>query len=417
MGAHEQSSDASVAPAPPRGGGIVSARSKNLSRILTLIHGRGPLPRAELTRLTKLNRSTTAAIVGELGELGLVHEVEPHAARGVGRPSPTVHSAPEVAALAVIAEVDEVVVAIVGFDGTVHRTVRLATDNALTADQMIRVISALIDGMRGELDVRFRIVGIGVSIPGVVRTSDGFVRYAPHLGWIDDEFAVPLRASTGYEVWAANDADLGARAEQMHGSGTMSRNMIYLNGGASGIGAGIITGGRLLTGANGYAGEVGHMFVADNGIRCHCGATGCLETEVSQRSLLAAAGLERDGGGRLGDALRGPRSAELTGETDRQLKALSTGLRNIVHAVNPDTIVLGGFLAQLLEHDRDRLSHLFRSQTMTPLAGDVRVVPARLGNEVLLRGAAEMAFQELLSDPAAHAPRTTQGSAQIEATA
>ncbi|MCJ1712845.1 ROK family transcriptional regulator [Curtobacterium sp. VKM Ac-2922] len=404
-------------------GGAVPRR--NTARVLRLVHQEGPVTRAEVTRRTGLNRSTTLALVGELVALGLVHESDggaPGAAAataaggrvavgatassasagagvgvGVGRPSPVVRASSDVVAVAVTVEIDAVTVALVGLDGTIRHRVTSPTTSRPTAPQAVAAVATMLDDLADAMRP-FRTVGIGVAIPGTVRVEDGLVRYAPHLGWRDEPFAEPLAAATGRPVRVANDANLGAFAEHLYGSGRGVRDLIYLNGGASGIGGGVISAGRPLSGADGYAGELGHTFVADNGIRCHCGAFGCLETEASRADLVAVTGVAADDLPALGRALAagGP---EVQAVVDRQVAALATGLRNAIHTVNPEVVALGGFLGTLLGHVGDRIVDAVRAQSMAAMADRVRIVPTALGADVLLRGAAEIGFRDLLDDP------------------
>lgn len=367
--------------------------NRNTARVLRLVHQEGPLTRADLTRATGLNRSTTLALVGELVELGLAFETEDGAATGVGRPSPVVRASADVVAAAVTVEIDAVTVAMVGLDGSIRSRVTEHTDDRPSADEAVQIVARLLD------DRPARLVGVGVSIPGTVRVEDGLVRDAPHLGWRDEPFATPLAGATGLPVRVANDANLGAWAERLYGSGRGVSDLVYLNGGASGIGGGVISAGQPLSGADGYAGELGHTFVADNGIRCHCGAIGCLETEASRAALVAVTGVPADDLPALAEALAagGP---EVDRVVDRQVAALATGLRNAIHTVNPEVVVLGGFLGVLLGHVGDRVLDAVRAQSMAAMVDRVRIVPAELGSDVLLRGAAEIGFRELLDDPA-----------------
>jgi predicted NBD/HSP70 family sugar kinase len=375
----------------------------NAARVLRLVHEEGPITRAEITRRTGLNRSTTLALVGELVDRGLLHEDLPAAGApgtGVGRPSPVVRAAPDVVAAAVTVEVDAVSVALVGLDGTVRSRLVEPQHRPPTPAEAVGTVAGLLDRIRpgSAGTATLRLVGIGVAVPGTVRVEDGTVQYAPHLGWHDAPFAGPLAERTGLPVRAANDANLGAWAERLAGSGRGVDDLVYLNGGASGIGGGVITAGRPLSGADGYAGELGHTFVAANGIRCHCGAVGCLETEASRDALATAAGTAPDDLVALAAALAEGRP-EVERVVDRQVAALATALRNAIHTVNPSVVVLGGFLGVLLDHVGDRILDDVRAQSMTGTADRLRIVPAALGSDVLVHGAAEIAFGALLRDP------------------
>jgi predicted NBD/HSP70 family sugar kinase len=254
--------------------------------------------------------------------------------------------------------------------------------------------------MRSELDASYRITGIGVAVPGLVNGDDGVVRHAPHLGWRNEPVARMLSEATGYPCQAANDASLGAEAELIFGAGAGQENLIYLNGGASGIGGGIIADGQLLRGASGYAGELGHTFVRTGGKTCHCGATGCLETEVFQSRLLELAGLTRGDTADLEKALANSRSAEVNDEVARQLLYLGIALRNAVNIFNPEAIVLDGFLGTLHALAPTSLNGTLLSQAMDGPAGQVKIYRAALGSDLMMIGAAELAFTQFLADPA-----------------
>jgi predicted NBD/HSP70 family sugar kinase len=209
-----------------------------------------------------------------------------------------------------------------------------------------------------------------------------------------------LGEATGYACQAANDASLGAEAELLFGAGAGQGNLVYLNGGASGIGGGIIANGQLLRGASGYAGELGHTFVRSGGKTCHCGATGCLETVVSQSRLLDLAGLSRGGTADLEEALANNSRAEVSDEVSRQLSYLGIALRNAVNIFNPEAIVLDGFLGTLHALAPTSLDGALQSQALDGPAGQVRIYRAALGSDLMMIGAAELAFTQFLADPA-----------------
>ncbi|TFD79872.1 ROK family transcriptional regulator [Cryobacterium fucosi] len=374
-------------------------RRHNLSAILRIVHRNGPTSRAQLTRLTGLNRSTIAALVGELGQLGLAGERDPDSTNQVGRPSPVVFCAEQVVALAVNPEIDAVTIGIVGLDGTVHRRIRYATERSPSASEAVNIAGAVIEGMRGEPESRFRVVGIGVAVPGLVRAHDGLVRFAPHLGWTDEPLKEMLEQLTGFPVFAANDASLGALAEQYFGAGKGITDLIYLNGGASGIGGGMIVGGNPVGGIAGYAGEFGHTRVSGGSRTDSAGITGTLEAEVTREELLGVLGLESADADELEQALLASDSPQVRDEVNRQLDFLAVALAGAINILNPQLVVLGGFLAALFAVDPDRLRAAVASMTLVSSFGSVRVSAAELGSNLLMIGAAELAFEGLLDDP------------------
>ncbi|WP_431279586.1 ROK family protein [Leifsonia poae] len=383
------------------GTNLDAMRRHNLATVLRMVHRAGAIPRSALTQATGLNRSTVGALVGELVELGLVAEREPQTSNRVGRPSPVVAADARVVALSVNPEIDAVTVGVVGLDGSVLHQVRSATDHVPSATEAAAIAAAVIDDLRPDL-TEARVVGIGVAVPGLVRGSDGVVRLAPHLEWVDEPFAAQLAEATGYPVHAANDARLGANAERLFGAGRGASHLVYLNGGASGIGAGVIVGGESLTGVSGYAGELGHTLVNSAGIRCHCGAIGCLETEVSQHALLAVLGLTAADPDELDRALAAAVEAgetDVLAEIERQLGFLATALRTATNVFNPELIVLGGFLGSLHAVAPDRLPALVSAQALRASAENLAIVRAELGSRILTIGAAELAFAPLIAAP------------------
>ena len=378
-----------------------SVRRDNLARVLRLVHDAMAtgLSRSELTSITGLNRSTIAALVGELAALGLVTESEPQPAKRVGRPSPVVSASGKAVAIAVNPEIDAITVGVVGLAGQVVARVRVPTDAGCRAEQAVELTAAAVRELIDGLDADVSVVGVGVAVPGLVRASDGLIRLAPHFHWVDEPFSAMLEGATGLPVSAANDATLGARAEATFGAGRGIRDLVYLNGGASGIGGGIVSAGHPLSGSAGYAGELGHTLVNSAGVACHCGATGCLETEVRRERLLAVAGLDDSGADGLEAALRagGP---EAMVEVRRQLDFLGVALRNAINIFNPGRVILGGFLAALVSVDGAYLEGIVRRQPLAASREGVTVVAAELGRDILMIGAAELAFAGLLADPA-----------------
>ena len=375
-------------------------RRRNLSIILRLVHRGGAASRAQLTRLTGLNRSTIGALVAELVERGLVEERTPDPTKLAGRPSPIVAASDRVVAIAVNPEIDAITVGVVALSGVVHRRIRFATESTPTAAEAVAITVGIMDDLRTTLS-QYSIIGIGLAVPGLVRASDGLVRHAPHLGWVDEPLCDLLEAATGLPVVAANDASLGASAERYFGAGQGMTDLIYLNGGSSGIGGGLVVGGVAAGGRAGYAGEFGHTRVSASGRTDSAGIAGTLEAEVTRDALLTVLGLrasETDADA-LERALLASDSPSVHAEVGRQLDFLAVALAGAVNVLNPQLIVLGGFLAALHAADPDRLSRAVAALSLGTAFDGVQIAPARLGSNLLLIGAAELAFEALLLDP------------------
>ncbi len=378
-------------------------RQRNLARLLRLVHVEGPLSRAALTESTGLNRSTIADLVGELVRAGLVEERSPDPSRRVGRPSPVVAVSPDVVAIAANPEVDAIDIAAIGLDQRIHARIRMTVDELLSPQRVAELVAAQVrEWEAAELADR-RIVAVGLAVPGLVRSSDGMVRNAPHLRWRDEPVRDVVEQAIGLPVVVGNDANLGAIAEHLYGAARGIDDVVYLNGGASGIGGGLIVHGRPVGGSGGYAGEFGQNRPGIASAADRLAGDGVLEDEVSRARLIAVVGQGPLDDEALGVALGSPSAPDIAEETARQRRILATALANAVNVLNPAVIVLGGFLATLAEVDADELAASVRRHAMSANGEDVVVRSAVLAQDRLLIGAAEAAFGPLLSEPDATA--------------
>lgn len=384
---------------PPQSSPASGTRPHNLSLILRLVHEDGAQSRAALTGRTGLNRSTIADLVAELVSRGLVDERVPDVPGRVGRPSPVVTASARVVAIAVNPEVDAIEIAAVGLDRSILVRERLPNETVPTPAVVVATIAERMAAWREGALAGARIAAIGVAVPGLVRTSDGVVRNAPHLGWVDVPLAELIGAATSSAAFVDNDATLGAIAEHRYGAGRGIDDVVYLNGGASGIGGGLIVNGRPVAGAGGYAGEFGQnrpRISADADRRT---ADGVLEAEVSRRLLLDAVGLDAADDETLDAELSASESAVVADEVTRQAHVLAGALANAVNVLNPALVVLGGFLATIADLRAAQIADDVQALAMSESAEALEIRPAALGADRLLIGAAELAFASLLADP------------------
>jgi predicted NBD/HSP70 family sugar kinase len=380
-----------------------AVRRHNLGTLLRHVHGAGQISRAELTSLMGLNRSTIAGLVGELESLGISEHTTPVGGvrQGAGRPSAGVRIAAEGPfVIAVDLGVDRAVVARVGLGGRVLERAQAPVHSDGEAWQVGAAVAALIRQVVEDAPPAAPLVGIGISVPGLVRRSDGLIRLAPNLEWHDVSFGPIVLAALGLDVPVslANDADLGALAEHVRGAGVGVDDLIYVSGNV-GVGAGVIAGGVRLEGAGGYAGEVGHLRFNPQGRPCHCGNLGCWETEVGGHAIAEAIDCPPDKVAQLDEVLEGftvpPRGLRTTGT------ALGHGLASIVNTFNPRLVVLGGYFRSLYPLVGAEVDKGLADRALpAPLESVTLVVPA-LGSDSALLGAAEIALEPLFVDPVA----------------
>ena len=394
-------------PAPHRrhrqaiGGTQEDVRRHNLATMLGHLHVAGPLRRADLTGLMGLNRSTIAALVAELSALGAVREERPGGTQaGAGRPSLVVQTrASRVQVLAADVGVGRVSVALVGLGGVVvaRRRRRFETPDP---DAVVRLLTGAVRSLLTDPLAGRHVLGFGVSVPGVVRQEDGNVRFAPNLGWED----VPLgdllcERLPHLPIRVGNDADLGALAEHRRGVARGVDDVVFIAG-EEGVGCGLILGGRPMLGAGGYAGELGHMTIRADGRRCRCGARGCWETEIGAEAVTRALGraetVTTEG---LDEVLRRADPADLAGVRVVGV-ALGVGLANVVNLLNPTLVILGAMLARLYPVVETPVNDALRRAVLRAPGEQVRLAVPELGADAVLLGAAELAWQDLLADPA-----------------
>ncbi len=388
---------------------MTGSEGAGLSRVVRALHADGAATRSDLGAKTGLNRSTVASIVTELTELGVVEE-RAGSVGGVGRPSLVVSVVPD--SMAVIGwdvRVDNSTAIAMGFGGTIlrrwtkeHR--RGATDPFEVAARIVTGTTEIVE----ELPDHVLWVGMGLAMPGVIDPGGdpprSIVHRAPSMGWVDVDFGAILRAALAEQfgsqlpVLLGNDANLGAMAEWTRGAGRGSRTMVFVSGDV-GIGGGIVVDGALMTGATGFAGEIGHMRFDAAGGPCRCGAIGCWETAIGAETIIRAAGMD-PAQTTVEDIYAAARGGDGSAQaaTIAAARAVGGGLASIVNVVNPDVVVLAGHLAGLLEEYRHTVMEELRF-TLSRQNTDVQVVAPAFGTDSIVIGAAELAFEPTLTDP------------------
>ena len=383
-----------------------TVRRANLSSIVRQVHDHGPQSRSELVARTGLTRSAIRGLIGEFVSADLLVEERAALAGLPGRPSPVVRPvATAVMVLALEITVDSSAAAVVGLGGEVleRRRVDRPRDRIHLEDLVddLRELTSQLSLLRTARD---SFIGIGVAVAGVVRRTDGLISTAPNLGWRDVQLGTLLGPALGLDlpVHVANDADLGALAELRRGAARGADDMVFVSG-EVGVGGGIIVDGQPLTGVDGFAGEVGHMPVNPFGAACRCGSIGCWEVEVGEEALLRGAGRSPDGGRAAVDAVIADARAGSPAALDSLARVgqwLGIGMALLVNLLNPRVIVLGGLFGRIHPFVEWTIETELDRRALPAPRALLRIAPAALGEDAPLIGAAELAFEPFLADPA-----------------
>jgi predicted NBD/HSP70 family sugar kinase len=326
-------------------------RGRNRQRVMEIVRMHGRVSQADIARATGLSRTTVSTLVAELKQSGLVVDLEttPRQARG-GRPGVELalrdpsqfvagfdfgHSHVGVA----MADLGHTVLAESRFELDVNRNATEALDSAARMFQEVLT--------RTGID-RKNVLGAGIGIPGPVDRARGTAGSATILpDWVGLRIALEMELRLGIPVQIENDANLGALAELTWGAGRDCSNFAYVKA-ATGIGAGIVIDGRLLRGATGTAGEIGHTTLDEAGPLCYCGNRGCLETVASGPAIVELVGPMNGGLLSLSQIVQQAADGEVrcrraVADAGREIGVAVAGLCNLI---NPERVIIGGLLSR-----------------------------------------------------------------------
>jgi predicted NBD/HSP70 family sugar kinase len=373
-------------------------KDRNRERVLGALRERGRISQADIARMTGLSRTTVHTFVAELKESGMVHEVEASVpdVRG-GRP-------------AVLLVLRDSSLAVVGIDfGHSHVQVAVAdlVHNLLAerrcdldvnhhAAEALDTATRMVDEVLIEAHMqRKSLIGAGIGIPGPVDRARGTVGSTTILpGWTGLRIENEMQERLGIPVEIENDANLGALAEMSWGAGRECANFAYIKV-ATGIGAGLVIDGRLLRGASGTAGEIGHTTLDESGALCYCGNRGCLETVASGPAIIQLVGLvdgEVPSLSRIVElAVAGDvRCRRAISDAGHEIGVAVAGLCNLI---NPERVIVGGLLSRTGEVLLQPIRESMRRHAVQAAADIIDVVPAVFVERAELLGSLALALQ------------------------
>ena len=374
--------------------------SSGASDLFQLLRDGSPRTRAELAATTGLARSTVALRVEELMSLGLVSPVGDAQSTG-GRPSSQFALNPSAKfVLAADIGATHATIAITNLSGVIVAermgAIDIADGPAVVLDWMMETGLALLAERELSID---DIIAVGIGLPGPVEHSTGRPINPPIMpGW--DQFDVPgfVRERLEVPVLVDNDVNIMALGEQAFGV-PQTDNLLFVKV-ATGIGAGVISAGRLMRGAQGIAGDIGHVQIARGaGVPCHCGNLGCLEALASGPAIaqaLTAAGLGAAGASDVVELVKhgNIQAIQAVRQAGRDLGEVLTAC---VSLMNPSVIAVGGSMAAVGDHLIAGVREIIYTRSMPLATSKLTIVQSTAGVNAAVLGAGILAIQHALS--------------------
>jgi glucokinase-like ROK family protein len=398
------------------GSNINRVKVHNMQAVLLSLLYHEPAYRVQIAELTSLSTTTITNIIDELIAMGLVAEngvMETTGRRGAGRPRSAlqlVKNARYAIAVQFGVEIYRIAVANLGAEILLSHTYTYSRNASPRAifDEITRQIEKIIVEVNLERD---RIIGIGVGATGLVNYLTGVSSASYNLGWGDIPIGDWLSEKLNLPIVVDNNVKAMAVGEAFFGAGRNASSLVFVYG-RTGVGSGIVIENRLLRGADLGAGEIGHMIImTHNGLKCHCGQSGCLETLVSEPALIQQAeqaarvnpaGLLalklNSGGGRRSDLLfqaarEGDRDAIKI--VEQAAYYLGIALANLVNLLNPQMIVLGGLYIQGQDLILPVASQTLQATAVAGLGKKVELKATSFGWQAGIVGAASLVLTNL----------------------
>lgn len=390
--------------------------------ITSLIRSHKELSRIEIHRMTKLRPASISKLTKELLEEGRIVEAG-RSDNPVGRKQVLLRANPDFGSIvSVDFDAEHVRAAVLDLTPRVRGPVIRETTTTRGGAQglVLQLLNCAQEAIRASGVPKSRVLGVSVGDPGLVNSAEGVSIFASTIdSWSNIHLRHEFEVRFGKRTLIANNTRSKTVAERVLGAGEGAADMIFVEYGR-GIGAGIITGGRILEGARFAAGEFGHTHVMAGGPPCRCGSFGCLEAIASVGALEASARQALvQGGFSQALSLAGNDLGSLTGwhvlkaahDGDKMAVALveeigsslGLGLANLVNLFNPALVVLDRRLALAGDQLLEQIQRVVQRQALRHVTENLEFRFARLGDEAALLGPALMLLEEIF-DPSAHRP-------------
>ncbi|UOQ45438.1 ROK family transcriptional regulator [Halobacillus salinarum] len=394
-------------------GGLKLMQEINQYIVLRTIREEGPISRSEIAKKTKLSPTTVTSAVSELLQEGIVVTGGTGESSG-GRKPTYLQFAPDSKFLIGVSITNShIEIGTLNLEAEVQDKLTYEDDfqvNNQVIEETLRLIRRYLSG----IDDLSNCIGISLIVPGIVDSKRGIIRNNAKLNLKDIALKEMIEKEFGLETWIDNDANAIALAETNFGSYEDKKNLVYIQMG-DGIGSGIVIEDVIFRGAQGGAGEFGHISIDKEGIQCECGNRGCLENYVNWPALLERIKERLEQGESTSMLAKGKAVDELTQEDflkalqqedelaqaviEDPIQYMGNGIVTLVNLFNPEVVLVGWGSITSDSYFIKRLRERVNDLSFAIFTENLEIQATTLGGDFQLKGAASVALKEYFEVP------------------
>jgi len=381
-------------------------RLVNRRILLSILSDRQPISRAEIAKISGLNKATISTITGELLKDSCIIEEGSGRTTPIGGkpPTPLRLNAKRFGLFGVDIRSDETVLALSDFNNRIVSRVSFETGSV--ASSFLSKIGKEIRKLCAKHDSFIEFAGIGVSLPGLVDNQSGKFLLSVVLPWRDVPVVNLLEKATSLPVIIDNSARCSALAEIWHGKAQYAhvRNLLYVSV-STGLACGVVIDGGLYRGGTNTAGQFGHIPIDVNGPDCRCGQRGCWDLYASDKATLKRYADSRGTSGKRVSTMR--KLVELVEAGDlmateavrETARYLGIGITGLINGLDPEVVVIGGEITKAWGTIEPIIVEETRRNLLAPRSHSVAIRPSAFEVRPSLKGALTLIQNSLLSVP------------------
>lgn len=364
-------------------------KTNNKKRIIKLLTSERELTKLDIARNLNISVPTVTTIIGELKEEGIVEEAGMASSTG-GRKPVIIRFLPDSRySIGIDFGRDYIRAVLTDLDSKIIED-RKKVLHVISEDEVLNAMKVLIEDLiSSRADIDSKLLGIGLSLPGIVNEKELTLEVAPNFRLKDICFK-ELQSHFKLPIFLENEANAGALAESKLGIAKDLKNLIYVSV-TEGIGGGILINNDMYKGAGRRAGEIGHMCISKNGRQCNCGRKGCWETYASSRALIKDYNDKaKENVKNISEIIKRFRTGEESAihVIEEYIENLGEGIQNLIFIFNPDYIVIGGDISEYSDIFSHKLSSKIFESNEFYKEGDLKILFSSLKNNSNILGAA-----------------------------